>query len=216
MRTLVLLTLLAASAARAEDIGSTSASADATAQAPSAPASSVAAPAPKEEGSIFYDGNHFGVMVDAGIPGGAGAAVVVRPWQLLRVHAGMSWNYFGFGVKGGATLVPFHWGVVPTLGLEAGHFFNSDASRVTNDATLKEILKNVSYTFVTGDIGLEFGSQNRFVFFIRGGMSYITGPVKNVARAFQAGGNTNVTSAADATLSYFGPTAKLGFILYLF
>jgi hypothetical protein len=165
--------------------------------------------------SLFYQGTHFGLQVDAGAPSGATAALVVRPWKFLRVNGGMAWNYFGFGVKGGATLVPFHWGVVPTLSLEGGHFFDSDASQVTNDATLKLLLKNVSGSYVTGDIGLEFGSQNRFVFFIRAGMSYFTAPVKNVAEAFRAE-NANVRDAGDATVSYFGPSAKLGFLIYVF
>jgi hypothetical protein len=46
-------------------------------------------------------------------------------------------------------------------------------------------------------------------------MSYFTAPVKNVAEAFQAE-NANVRSAGDATVAYFGPSAKLGFLIYVF
>src|SRR5437867_7187821 len=36
----------------------------------------------------IYGGRHFGLLVDAGVPGGAGVAGTFRPWQFLRVAGG--------------------------------------------------------------------------------------------------------------------------------
>jgi hypothetical protein len=159
--------------------------------------------------------DHFGLQLEAGVPSGVSAALVVRPWKLLRFHAGASWNYIGFGLKGGVTLVPFHWAVVPTLGIEGGIYPGANASRLVKGTLEKTLLKDVSYSYVDADLGLEFGSQNGFIFFVRGGMSYLKAPIKNVASAFQST-NLGVVGADDAVATYFGPSAKFGFLLYLY
>ncbi len=213
MRYLAVLALLFGSVAQAgEQAQAEALSPDASAHAPVAPPQ--VEPPPSKE-SFFYEGTHFGMQFNAGAPGGAALSVVGRPWKFLRGDLGFAWNYLGFGVKGGVTLVPFQWAIVPTLGVEVGHFFDADASSLTTDATAKLLLKSVGYTYLTGDIGVEFGPQNRFIFFVRVGMTYLSAPVKGVVDAFQAN-NANVRSAGDATVSYFGPSAKLGFVIYVY
>jgi hypothetical protein len=158
---------------------------------------------------------HFGLQLEVGAPSGASAALVVRPWKLLRFHGGATWNYVGFGVKGGVTLLPYHGAFVPTLGIEGGLYPGADASRLVKGTIEKTLLADVSYAYLDASVGLEFGSQNGFVFFVRGGMSYLKAPIKNVASAFQTS-NLGVVGADDAVATYFGPSAKLGFLIYLF
>src|SRR5690348_8330688 len=50
--------------------------------------------------SALYGGNHFGLLADGGVPGGAGLAGVFRPWSFLRVEGGLNWNYLSFGLRG--------------------------------------------------------------------------------------------------------------------
>src|SRR5690349_18933443 len=82
-----------------------------------------ASPAPTPAGS---SPSLFGLLVDGGFPDGLGLSAVVRPWQLLRADAGVTYNVVGFGLRAGATLLPFSWTVSPLLRGEVGHMFESD------------------------------------------------------------------------------------------
>jgi hypothetical protein len=162
----------------------------------------------------------FGLAAGAGVPGGAALAGVFRPWPFLRGEAGLNWNYVGFGVRGGVSYIPFEWGVTPTLNLEGGHFFSGDASSfVGNDRPgVQLLLRDVREDFVTASVGLEVGSQQRFVFFLRLGMSWIWSGARNVQQAIaleNAGSASTVKSAGDISLLLRTPTASLGVILFL-
>lgn len=207
------------------DAGSSSAppAAAAATAVPSAPAATTATTAPRDEASsrrwyALYDGPNFGLQIDAGVPAGAAAAFVFRPWYLVRLNAGVAYDALAVGVKGGITLVPFHWGVVPTLGLEGGHFWQGDATKfgTASDPVVNTILKSVGYDYLSADIGIEFGSQNRFVFYVRGGVTQLYPSTSNFQAALQAANVGKTIQASDPTLRARGPSARLGFILYLF
>jgi len=221
--------LAAASAAAAEDktvepaLAGGAAAAAPAASAPATPPASPAAAAPvaaqAPESSIFYEGNHWGLQIDAGAPSGFSAALVWRPWTFLRVNGGVGYDLAALGLKGGVTLLPFHWAVTPTLGFEGGHFFEGDFSNppfgtITN-ASLKILAKQFSYDYVSADLGLEFGAQNRFVFYVRGGITQIWWTPQNVQAALDAA-EPNKFTASQASFTGRAPTARLGFILYLF
>lgn len=174
--------------------------------------------APEPSAFSFYRGTHFGVQLDAGLPSGAGLTLVARPWKLIRIDAGAGYNLVGYGIKGGVTLVPFHWWVTPTLGLSAGHFFPGDAGRFAKnaDAAARILLSRVGYDYAALDLGLEIGGQNRFVFFLRAGLAQLRPSVRNVNEAIQAANPSLRVTAADPTLSARIPTARLGFLVYLF
>jgi hypothetical protein len=177
------------------------------------------APAGEEPSrSLFYDGNRFGLQIDAGIPAGATVAFVARPWSFLRVNAGIGYDVLALGVKGGVTLVPFHWAVTPTLGLEGGHFFEGDANKfgTVSDAALRRVLTQVGYDYLSADVGLEFGSQNRFVFYVRAGITQLYGSVKNLETALQEANPTLRIRASEPSATGRLPAVRLGFILYLF
>src|SRR5439155_7834734 len=83
----------------------------------------------------------FGAMVDAGVPDGATASIVVRPIRSLRVHAGVSHNAISLGERAGLTWVPLSWWASPTLSVEYGHYPEGNANplarAVIDDATFE-------------------------------------------------------------------------------
>jgi opacity protein-like surface antigen len=167
----------------------------------------------------LYGGNHFGLLADGGVPGGAGLAGVFRPWQFLRVEGGVNWNYLSYGLRGGVTVIPFEWGITPTLHAEGGHFFAGDASRFTDSAGAKLLLGHVPEDYLSASLGLEFGSQQRFVFFLRAGLSWVRTEASNIAQAIAAdnpGSTTTVKSAGNVSILLQVPTVSAGFLLFLF
>lgn len=175
-----------------------------------------AAPAPAP--SFFYEGPHFGMQIDAGVPSGGAVQLVARPWRFLRLGGGAAYNMAGMGVKGSLTLLPFHWIITPTLGLEAGRFFPADASRFVSDTDLvaRQLLSRVGYDYLSADLGIEIGSENRFVFYVRAGLSQLYPSVGNVTAALQAADPTLRVTAADPTLRARIPCVRVGFLLYMF
>lgn len=176
---------------------------------------------PTESKSFFYEGTHFGLALDAGFPAGATASVVVRPWSFLRLNAGIAHDVIAFGYKAGVTLIPFHWGVVPTLSFELGHFADGDVNSIitVNDPVVKELVKQIGYDYMSADLGLEFGSQNRFVFYVRGGLTKISSSARNLNAALAAGnvgGTATYTVGRDPSVNAVIPAARIGFIVYVF
>jgi hypothetical protein len=178
---------------------------------------SAAEQGPSSSWYSLYGGRHFGLLVDGGVPGGAGLAGMFRPWRFLRVEGGLNWNYLSLGLRGGVTVIPFEWGVTPTLHLEGGHFFPGNASRFTGSAGAKILLGRVPEDYLSASVGLEFGSQQRFVFFLRMGLCWIRSTAQNVKQAIQAQApSAGVKSAGDMPLLLQVPTVSVGVLLFLF
>jgi len=162
---------------------------------------------------------HFGLQLDGGFPGGAGLAAVFRPYRAFRFDGGANYDLAGFGVRAGASYIPFEWAVTPTLNLEGGHYFQGDASKFTSDATARVLLREVQHDFVTTSVGLEFGSQQRFVFFLRGGISWIWSEARNVQEAIAAGNpgsSSTLVSAGNVQIFARAPSVSLGFLLFVY
>lgn len=168
--------------------------------------------------SLFYAGTRYGLQLDAGVPSGGTLALVARPWKFLRVNGGVGYNAVGFGVKGGVALVPFHWAVVPTVSLEGGRFFPADASRLVggSSSAARQILSDVGYDYLSADLGLELGSQDRFVFYLRAGLSQLHARVRNVNAAVQEANVGVRMTVADPAVSARLPAVRLGFLVYAF
>jgi len=167
----------------------------------------------------LHGGRQFGLLVDGGVPGGAGLAGMFRPWDFLRVEGGLNWNYLSFGLRGGVTVIPFEWGLTPTLHLEGGHFFSGDASRFASGGGAKVLLGHVPEDYLSASLGLEFGSQQRFVFFLRAGLCWIRTEARNIAQAVAAenpGSTTTIKSAGNVSLLLQAPTVSFGVLLFLF
>ena len=164
----------------------------------------------------------FGVMVDAGLPDGANASLVLRPFSWLRAHGG-GYNMISSGIRAGATLLPFGSG--PSATIEAGHYFDGDANGLARrfaGATFQSaLLERVGYDYANAHLGLDFGSRN-VVFYIHGGMSYIRAQIHNfdsvvasTASDNGANGSTEISVKQDPTVKAWVPSAKLGLIVYL-
>jgi hypothetical protein len=187
---------------------------------PGAPAQSpVLAPESKPHSSWFslYDGNHLGVLIDAGVPTGAGISAMFRPWSFVRLEGGVNYNYLSFGLRGGATLIPFEFVVTPTVHVEGGHMFDGDASRFVSDPGTKILLSHVPENYLSASLGLEFGSQQRSVFFIRAGMSWIFTEASNIAASVNTStGSSTVKSAANMPILLQVPTVTVGYLLFVY
>src|SRR5229473_2353182 len=124
--------------------------------------------APMERNTVI------GIGIDAGAPGGGGVTLLVRPLWWLGLNAGLAYNYAGFGFRGGLSLAPCWCAVTPTLNLDVGHYYSGDFNKFASvsDQATKTLLSHVNYTFATAQIGLEFGSQRWFNFYLRGGLAY--------------------------------------------
>jgi hypothetical protein len=162
----------------------------------------------------------LGLMVGAGIPDGATGSAVFRPFSWVRGEAGLSYNMISKGVRAGATLLPFGSG--PSGTLEAGHYFNGNANGIARSIAGagfhdSAILQSVGYDYVNAHLGLDFGTR-RVVFFLHGGMSYIRATVHNVNEQIAGStgsSNTTVSFNQDPTVRVVTPSAKLGFIFYI-
>jgi len=165
----------------------------------------------------------LGLMVDAGLPDGANAALVFRPFRWLRAHGGGGYNMVSPGVRAGVTLIPFGSG--PSATLEAGHYFEGNANGVVQkfagQSFQNALLDRVGYDYANAHLGLDFGSK-RVTFYIHGGMSYLRANIHNVqsviesqAAAQGADGSTEISIKQDPIVRAWFPSAKLGLIVYL-
>jgi hypothetical protein len=164
----------------------------------------------------------LGLQLDGGFPDGGVVSLVVRPLKWVRADAGLAYNYLSFGARGGVTLVPFHWAIVPTLRLEGGRYFRSNVnSKVRSFADdvptyLQPALDGFGYDYASAQLGLEFGSQRGFVFFVRGGLAWVRADFGD-GRGLREEGSTDGTELDVSGLSVraSGPTASLGFLFYI-
>ncbi len=184
---------------------------------------SITASAPSSTNSIDAEDRltMFGLLIDGGLPDGLGASLVFRPLLYTRLDAGVTYNLVGYGVRGGITLVPFRWAIVPTLRLEAGHYFEGDASRLTDSfgetsEAVKMVLRRMYYNYASAQIGLEIGSQNRFVFFLRGGISYISTSLRDFQSAVRTETDDSSVEIDDPIIRGTIPSANVGFMVFFY
>jgi hypothetical protein len=191
-----------------------------------APVSAVAAAPLSVERRVLEeesaDNTIIGLGIDGGAPGGGGLTLLVRPFWWLRLNAGLAYNVIGFGYRGGITLAPGQWTITPTLNLDAGRYLSGDFNKFVNiaDPNERSLLSKTTYTFATAQVGLEFGSQRRFSFYLRGGLTYLTSTVSGAALTAVVNGNSpdpsNTFQLADAKFSAIAPCASLGFNIFVY
>ena len=164
----------------------------------------------------------LGLMLDAGLPDGLMVSGAYRPFFWLKAHGGAGTNSISPGVRVGLSIIPV--GMGPSLTLEAGHYFEGDANGFAQgtfgtDEQMSEVLQRFDYDFANAHLGLEFG-QERFVFFIHGGISYMRTTVRNANSLLRDSGESSgepVTFSInqDPTISAVVPSAKLGLLAYI-
>ena len=165
----------------------------------------------------------FGLSLDVGVPNGASATLLYRPLKFLRLGGGFLYNYIGYGALASVSIQPHYW-IAPSLSLEAGHYFDSNAlnkvSRFTSvDTSVQPLLERVGYTFVNAQVGLELGAPSTFVFFVRGGLSRVWLSVNNANQAVQSAsgnGGTRLSYIADPSVRLGIPSVKAGFMFFFY
>jgi hypothetical protein len=164
---------------------------------------------------------HLGLMADAGIPDGAIASLVVRPWQWFRAYGGGGSNSVSRGWRGGLSLIPF--GAGPSVSLEYGHYNDGDANGMVRRLVGGQfggspLLSQVGYDYANAHAGLDFGGK-RVVFFVHGGVSMVWAQIHNVNGALQSstssGSTTVVQVGQDPKVKAVGSSLKVGLIVFL-
>lgn len=157
----------------------------------------------------------LGLVVDAGLPGGAGLLLQARLADALRAQAGPMYAGVGFGLKGGLVLAPLRGAVSPTLEVEGGWAPRADLSFVARRSDvpgeLRPVLAHSSYWYVSGLVGLELGSPRGLSFFVRAGIARLEARAPRTASTRTADGTLEI---GDATLRTTMPCAKLGLQLW--
>lgn len=167
------------------------------------------------------EGRHLGLQLDVGFPGGAAAEAVYRPWWWLRGNAGVDYNVLGFGLRAGVGVMPVRWTVTPSFNLDYGHFFGGDLNKfvTASSAAERTVLEDAAYDWLSGTIGLEFGSQQGFAFYVRGGLTYLWASVPGdhaTALAQQQAPAGTIIKSSDVNVRGLLPSFSLGFIWYVY
>jgi hypothetical protein len=189
--------------------------------APAAPSAAEALPIPPPPPPETAPYPKLGFAIGAGFPQAATLSLLVRPLPWLRLSAGPSYDYVGWGYHGGLVLSPIRWAISPTLGLEGGRFFEVDGNRyvTTTDAGLKPLLAKVELQYVAATLGLEIGSQRGFCFVLRTGLSWLQvashGTGQFTSNGGVAGANDAVITVSRPTVRASVPTVQLAFQYFL-
>jgi len=156
----------------------------------------------------------LGVGLGAGIPEFAALTVLYRPFRFLRLGAGPTWNYTGWGGHVGLSVVPGNWWITPVLAVEAGRYLRSSYSAAVRGSTdtandLRTLLARVDYSYTAVDLGLEFGSPRGFSVSLRTGLAFVWVDARGTStRRSDDGSVVSITNPAiRATL----PSTKLAF-----
>jgi hypothetical protein len=183
--------------------------------APESAVSTAAPPAPEPS-----EARHIlGVGLDLGVPDFAAASVLVRPVSYVRASGSLLYDYAGWGVRGGIAVLPY-FPIAPSLNLEVGRFFESNANGklpVKVSSRYQPLLDKFGYTFVSLQVGLEVGAPDSAVFFIRGGLSKMWMTAHNINQTVGTTSSTGTQlQVSDANLRLGVPSVKLGFMVYFF
>ncbi len=164
----------------------------------------LASPAARADG-LAPEPRRWGLDLEGGVPEGLQASAVFRPAAEIRLFAGPAWNYIGWGIQGGAMLIPWQLGVSPFLSVEGGRYFSADASFLARSSSsgvpqeLEPLLKHVSYDYAAAHVGIEVGARDGFAVSLRAGLAYVSATARGTA-------TTSGTSSAGAyTLSFTDP-----------
>ena len=159
-----------------------------------------------------------GVSTDVGLPDGAIASLVVRPWQWFRAYAGGGSNSISKGWRGGFSLVPF--GAGPSVALEYGQYAAGDANglvrrMVSGNFKGSALLDRVGYDYANAQVGLDFGGKS-VLFFVHGGVSMVWAQVHNINEAASnSNSSTTVSVSQDPKVKVFGSSLKVGLIVFM-
>ncbi|WP_240356904.1 MULTISPECIES: hypothetical protein [Myxococcus] len=177
-----------------------------------------AAHAQETGGSEHY---RLGLLVDAGAPHGIGVSAVFKPLPWLRLQAGPTTNTLSLGLRGGLSILPMQTFISPSINVEGGHYLGSDYNDVVDwlgatPTSATSSIRDISYDYVAGSVGLEIGASSRFNFFLHLGLSYVRMGVDDASALIEdATGESDIT-ARNLTVRATIPSVKVGFLFYFF
>jgi hypothetical protein len=196
-------------------LGPAALAAEGDVQRASSPAVPAAEPAPAV----------LGLMTDVGLPDGANLALVVRPAEWIRLHAGGGTNTVSVGYRGGFAVLPF--GAGPSLSMEVGYFREGDANGIVRqmlgaEGWLTPLLQKLGYLYVNAQLGLDFG-KGPVQFFVHGGVSYLRARLHNANSILERRGQMSpvredrimVSLLEDPIVRLWSPSVKVGLVVYL-
>ncbi|HEX8702778.1 MAG TPA: hypothetical protein VF815_28345 [Myxococcaceae bacterium] len=162
----------------------------------------------------------FGLLLDAGVPGGAGLMGAFRPSRHVRLHVGATHNGIRLGGRAGLTLLPWSGSYTPSVSFEVGHTFMGDVNRLARrmaDTSLPPTpaMERVGFSYASTHLGFEFGNPQDVMFFVRGGLSVVQVAVPDVrGLAVPYLEQLGTEGARGGRFHSLMPSAKLGMILY--
>ena len=162
----------------------------------------------------------FGLLLDAGVPGGAGLMGAFRPSRHVRLHVGATHNGIRLGGRAGLTLLPWSGRYTPSVSFEVGHTFTGDVNKLARrmaDTSLPPTpaMERVGFSYASAHLGFEFGQPRDVMFFVRGGVSTVQLAVPDVrGLAVPYLERLGIEAARGGRFHSMMPSAKLGMIIY--
>jgi hypothetical protein len=162
----------------------------------------------------------FGLLLEAGVPGGAGRIGAIQPSRHVRLHMGATHNGIRMGGRAGLTLLPWSGGYTPCASFEVGHTFMGDATKLARrmaDTSLPPTpaMERVGFSYASAHLGFEFGEPRDVMFFVRGGVTVVQVAVPDVSGlAVPFLEQLGIEGARGGRFHSILPSAKLGMIIY--
>jgi hypothetical protein len=155
----------------------------------------------------------LGLHLAASAPAGAVAALTTHPFvPWARLHGGLTWNYFAYGLQAGVTVAPWRSWATPTATVEGGKSFDADLrsplSGLNFPAAMRPSLSSAGYTYVSALLGLELGDPGRTTFFVRAGLTRAWSTLNGIDHF--ASGSGSVLNSSPIHLAAWAPAASIG------
>lgn len=147
--------------------------------------------------------HNIGFGVDIGVPDGLALDLSIKP-NLPWLHGDLAVtnNVMAWGVRGGVGIDPINYVVSPIAVFEYGRYFSNNIPH--ENVTL-------AYDYANAHIGLATGSQSKFRFFFRGGVSWLWVNADHVNSLFSG---ISGVALSNTKVQLMIPSLKLGFNYY--
>lgn len=147
---------------------------------------------------------YVGIQGDVGFVDGVGAGIVVSPYfKWLKTTLSYTNNIISSGGRAGITLDPLDKFISPTFTTEFGFTDKFNGSDI-----FKTKLPDTNYRYLNFQPGFDFGKQNGFRFFLRGGFTHLWGGAFNFNEFINS---PNVKGSNPTIRLWVFPTFKVGF-----
>jgi hypothetical protein len=161
---------------------------------------------------------YAGLGLDMGVSGvlpDAGLLLTARPGSWIHLQLGAGYNGLSPGIRGGTTLInPLF--IPLSVTVEGGHYFEGDANKAVHwfSPETRDVasLRRFSYDYLNLLGGLTLQGRH-FCFYVRGGVTWMRTTVEDFAQSVNEVAQVDL-QAADPTIHYRGPSAKIGVVVF--